>query len=998
MAQYIPYNPVYIPEIQPYRPDFNFLGNIAQTKQSRYDTAYKKLGDIYGNLLNSPLSRTENIEKRDAFFKSIDQDIKKMSGMDLSLQQNQDAAMQVFKGLYEDPDIVKDMAYTKNVYNQMERGQALRLCVDPTKCDGEWWEGGDQELQYKLQEFKNASREEALAMQSPEYTAHYNVEKMAIKAAKDAGFNMKVDTVKGGYIVTDGNGVMMQPSLADFFLHQFGNDPKVMKMYNSQGYLQRKNWVASNLQNYGGDENKANLDYISKMMTISEKAKAKQTALDDKVTAVKTNKQLAEEKIKKDGYSPDIDENLGNVYSGLFLEEKVAESAAEMNRAKVETGESIAKNMSNIKFAISNIDNLVALNLLKQATNTAATHYSELTMSKEMKADPYALASYQGSISLNNSLKLAEQNFIYDTLKKKQDYEYDMKKAGAVLNALGEPIGGGAAATTDAAGNKLEANVDARGASTNAGAINARDENYGYRQSLVDANNESRKGFVNTYVKEALNTFTNLKDNKQKEWLKSSLAQVLVNTGISVNDLVTKNLTPADVKKLEAMTPQQVSAAYAIASSYANPSKDGILAGDFFTKSFYDKHGAEIAEIKRAEVQQKMWDDHFQNVAQAAIDKTKGDFLSEGDAEGKTKAEILDMFVKHTHRPFTEDEFDAFNKTDVGHKMSLLYADKHWKDYLPAEYANKNAKDVPSSLLLAAKGKALDAYDDNAKDALVAYHESYNAMTPSYRQAKDLKGTAGNALTSIAHGGTFDPMVAGEQTTYAADYLKTYDKLQNRAGVKVAFGDAAELPEGTDADAQLVLNTIISDAKNPLKMTDKESMQGRPRFKWHAQDIAGGDPNYVSMTMYLDAGYINNEKFIGKEKAPGILAGKTERATEGITVFFPRNMVDNKYRAKFKTDPIEMQYEATGSVNIGIYDDIDVSVDRTDAGPLWKVTAKYPGKPPIVETVPLGNVDFAEAFKSLVPYLQEKHNEIAVANAEYRKQNGTTNPEDVVKK
>ena len=163
MPQYIPYSPLYIPDIQPYKPDFNFLGNVAQTRQNRYGASYKKVSEMYGSLLNSPMLRDENIKKRDAFFKAVDQDIKKMSGMDLSLQQNQDAAMQVFKGLYEDKDIVKDMAWTKNLYNQMERGNALKLCSDPTKCDGEWWEGGDQELQYKAQEFKNASREEALA-------------------------------------------------------------------------------------------------------------------------------------------------------------------------------------------------------------------------------------------------------------------------------------------------------------------------------------------------------------------------------------------------------------------------------------------------------------------------------------------------------------------------------------------------------------------------------------------------------------------------------------------------------------------------------------------------------------------------------------------------------------------------------------------------------------------------------------------------------------------
>lgn len=996
MAQYIPYNPVYIPEIQPYKPDFNFLGNIAQTKQSRYDASYKKIGEMYGNLLNSPMTRSENIEKRDAFFKSIDQDIKKMSGMDLSLQQNQDAAMQVFKGLYEDPDIVKDMAFTKNAYGQLDRGKALKLCSDPTKCDGEWWEGGDQAIQYKMQEFKNASREEALAMQSPEYTAHYNVEKMAIKAAKDAGFNMKVDTVKGGYIVIDGNGVMMQPGLADFFLHQFGNDPKVMKMYNTQGYLQRKNWVAGNLQNYGGDETKANLEYINKMMTISEKAKAKQEGLDEKAQASKNNKALVEDIIKKQGYAPDIDKNLKDVYSGLFLEEQVTTSAAEINRKKAEIGDGVAKNMSNLKYATDNIDQIVGLNLLKQASNTAATHYSNLTKTQEKKADPFALAGYHAKLNLDNSMKMAEQNFIYDVAKKKLDYEYDVKKAGLTLNALGEPIGGGAVAT-DAAGNKLEANVDARGASTKAGAINARDENYGYRQSMINKNYEAKKGFVNNFVTEAVNKFGLTSDNKQKTWLKGSLTKMLANTGISVNDMLNNNLTAADIKKLEALTPQQVAAAYAVASADANPNAGNGLAGkDFFSKSFYEKYGQNMSDITRSEAVQKQWETHFDNVAQTAVDKTKGDFLATGE-EGKAKAEILDMFVKYTKRPFTEEEFETFQKTSAGAKMSALYADAHYKDYLPAEYKNVPEKDMSQSLVAAAKGKALDFYDDNASDALVAYYESYNAMVPSYRQATGLKGANGNALTSIAHGGTFDPMVAGEQTSYAADYLKTYDKLQSNQGVKVAFGDAAELPEETDAIAQTVINAMVSDAKNPLNMKD---LSGRPRFKWHAQDIAGGDPNYVSMTIYPDAGYLGKDEFIGTEKKPGILAGKTDRAAEGITLFFPKHLVDNKYVAKFKSNPVEYQYEATGSVSLDMYPDVNVTAIKTDAGPLWQMSYQLPGESrPTIVSVPLsGDYDYAEALKVMAGKAKEAQDGIDYQKELYRKEHGTTNPEDVVAK
>lgn len=97
MSSYLPGNTDYIPQIQPFVPDYNFLGNILQTKQSQYDTNKRKVSDLYGTLLNSPLLKDSNIKRRDEFFKVIDEDIKKISGLDLSLEQNVNAAQKVFK-------------------------------------------------------------------------------------------------------------------------------------------------------------------------------------------------------------------------------------------------------------------------------------------------------------------------------------------------------------------------------------------------------------------------------------------------------------------------------------------------------------------------------------------------------------------------------------------------------------------------------------------------------------------------------------------------------------------------------------------------------------------------------------------------------------------------------------------------------------------------------------------------------------------------------------
>jgi hypothetical protein len=99
MATYISGVNDYIPQIQPFEPDYNFYSGALGFKQNKYDAAKEQLSNVYGSLLNAPMTRDDNINTRDQFFKAIDHDIKKMAGTDLSLSQNVTAAKDVFTQL-----------------------------------------------------------------------------------------------------------------------------------------------------------------------------------------------------------------------------------------------------------------------------------------------------------------------------------------------------------------------------------------------------------------------------------------------------------------------------------------------------------------------------------------------------------------------------------------------------------------------------------------------------------------------------------------------------------------------------------------------------------------------------------------------------------------------------------------------------------------------------------------------------------------------------------
>jgi hypothetical protein len=135
MATYIPNVTDTFPEIQPFRPDYSFLQSALQYKQSKFDTAFNQLNSIYGSILNAPLTRGINQERRDEFIKSADAEMKKITSLDLSLPQNVQLASNVFKPFYEDQNLVYDITFTKKAQNALAEGERFKNCLTDKVLD-----------------------------------------------------------------------------------------------------------------------------------------------------------------------------------------------------------------------------------------------------------------------------------------------------------------------------------------------------------------------------------------------------------------------------------------------------------------------------------------------------------------------------------------------------------------------------------------------------------------------------------------------------------------------------------------------------------------------------------------------------------------------------------------------------------------------------------------------------------------------------------------------
>jgi hypothetical protein len=269
MSQYIPGVVDYVPQIQPYKPDLNFYQKVLETKNAQYQEGYNKLSALYGQLLESPMLRSENVELRNKFFNDIGNQIKKISTMDLSMPQNVEAASKVFQPLIDNKYILKDMAYTQRAYSALEKGERLRNCVD---CKEKFWEGGLRAIQYQMMDFAKSTADQSLNFNAPSYTPYVNLPEKAMKFAKDMGFNISNMSFSpdGRYQIITKNGVEMIPNLTNAFLSVFKNDQEAVDYYRTQSFLNRRDYMSQNAAQFGSEE-AAEKEYLS---TYSQQLKA----------------------------------------------------------------------------------------------------------------------------------------------------------------------------------------------------------------------------------------------------------------------------------------------------------------------------------------------------------------------------------------------------------------------------------------------------------------------------------------------------------------------------------------------------------------------------------------------------------------------------------------------------------------------------------------------------------------------------------------------------
>ena len=389
----------FIPQFQPFQPDLNFYANALQTKQNQYDTNYKALNNVYGQYFYADLTHGDNLKKKDELIKAIDFDLKRVSGLDLSLDQNIDQATQVFKPFYQDQYLMKDMAWTKNINSEKAYGAGLKNNRDE-KQRSQYWDDGLKFLQYKTEEFKEASLEETMNMGNASYTPYVNVIEKAQKIAKDAGFHVEsVDSSPDGkWMITTTNGKQILPALSHLLEAQLGSDPSVIDVYKTQAYVNRKDYTYSNAAQFGGDKNAAEMSYLSESYNMLKKEndeRKKQLEENSKVYDAKA--KAVEQAQAGNASTPDTESYLErlnqarSVNSTVLANTDANVTALATKTGTVTTSTGFTNPYGDIESLRYKVDNAMASRLMQKDLTEAADIFVSLNSKQKVDANPFAI-------------------------------------------------------------------------------------------------------------------------------------------------------------------------------------------------------------------------------------------------------------------------------------------------------------------------------------------------------------------------------------------------------------------------------------------------------------------------------------------------------------------------------------------------------------------------------------------------------------------------------
>ena len=126
MATYLPNITDVIPEPALFTPDFSFLDTMLRRRQGLYEQGFAQVNSAY-NFVNRSVTNPYSSKVRDTFLKQAQDNLKNLSSLDLSQQQNVKTAAGVFEPFVKNRGVLADMALTSHWDQQESIAESYRL-------------------------------------------------------------------------------------------------------------------------------------------------------------------------------------------------------------------------------------------------------------------------------------------------------------------------------------------------------------------------------------------------------------------------------------------------------------------------------------------------------------------------------------------------------------------------------------------------------------------------------------------------------------------------------------------------------------------------------------------------------------------------------------------------------------------------------------------------------------------------------------------------------
>jgi hypothetical protein len=439
MATYIPGVKSYMPDFKPFTPDYKFLSNILDVKTNRYNTNYKAVNDLYSKVVYGDLSRGDTQEMRNQFAETLAPQLEKASGMDLSVMQNAEAARAIFKPFFEDDLIVKDLVQTRQYINERSKVNMIRNSSDASVRE-QYWDTGVRKMEYDMEDFVNASEQEALQMALPEYIPDADLFQRGKAYLEAQGYDVEIDYVDPAnpdWVVTQQNGELITKQAMFDMQNALLDDPQVRNAYYADTYVRSRDFAKDAIESgQFADVKQAQAAWATETIGAFEQQLAAQ------------NVMLAEKAANERSVlvSWDTYKQQQGVIPGSEEEQQMSDVEA----AYIDSVNKLKRNR-NVLGDNKGLDTQDVNSLLNRAYNIVM----QTNMNKDLLAAATQYAATHKKVSLKeNAVRSRDLGYAHDFEKQRRQYMYDsilqeekqaLKDGGknAVAAAFDAAMGGG---------------------------------------------------------------------------------------------------------------------------------------------------------------------------------------------------------------------------------------------------------------------------------------------------------------------------------------------------------------------------------------------------------------------------------------------------------------------------------------------------------------------------------------------------------------------------